>query len=314
MHTAVPAHAAHPGGNGVVAYSTNREDTGSLDYRLYQVSSDGGGKTGVGAQAVVGYEPAWSPDGSRIAYVRDASIWVVDADGSDERQLTQGQGGSVDSAPSWSPDGTRIVFHRVVDLEVEQLYVVGAAGGQAPTQLTFPEPAAGRDGAREPAWGPDGRIAYINLDLEQVGGTFSFEHEVAIIGADGSGFRILPGTGSAQHPDWSPDGSRIVFSVLLVTPDTNWELFVVDVGGGMPVNVSNTPQLSERQAVWSPDGPQFAYGARDQSESIQDTDVYVMPSGDGPATNLSMDDGQNFDEVLDVDPAWQPVGGSTPPA
>src|SRR5439155_25800164 len=61
-------------------------------------------------------DPAWSPDGRRLLFVRSAttasterSIWSVDADGSHSEQLTHG---FVDTQPAWSPDGTTIAFIR----------------------------------------------------------------------------------------------------------------------------------------------------------------------------------------------------------
>ncbi len=53
-------------------------------------------------------DPQWSPDGSRLAYVRDGAIWIIGADGSRPTVVTDHPAGS--SAPRWSPDGRRIAF------------------------------------------------------------------------------------------------------------------------------------------------------------------------------------------------------------
>jgi TolB protein len=63
---------------------------------------------------VINYSPAWSPDGSRIVFVRDAGLpqlWTMDADGSREKRLTRASG-KKDFSPEFSSDGTRVLFTR----------------------------------------------------------------------------------------------------------------------------------------------------------------------------------------------------------
>jgi len=97
-------------------------------------------------------EPAWSPDGSKIAYTQDdhsgfTRIWVINTDGSNPLPLTDA---SHDEEPSWSPDGTRIVFTRN-----DQIWVINA-NRTGLTQLT----SGANDGA--PVFSPDGtKVAFI---------------------------------------------------------------------------------------------------------------------------------------------------------
>jgi Tol biopolymer transport system component len=100
--------------------------------------------------------PAWSPDGSSIAFhsLRDGNydIYVMDADGSNEIRLTTD--GSADLNPVWSPDGLRIAFVSTRDADYE-LYVMNADGSD---QQRLTE-SGGRD--EHPTWSPDGsRIAF----------------------------------------------------------------------------------------------------------------------------------------------------------
>jgi Tol biopolymer transport system component len=106
--------------------------------------------------------PAWSPDGTKIAFVRRGDIFVMDADGSNPTNLTNSQ--SMDNqGPAWSPDGTRIAFSRSEaggNREVNRIFVMDADGSN-PTSLTDALPDGGIGVDFEPTWSPDGnRIAF----------------------------------------------------------------------------------------------------------------------------------------------------------
>ena len=91
--------------------------------------------------------PQWSPDGKRIAYVvtkadleksaYDSDLWLIDADGRNDRQLTRSKG--ADFRPRWSPDGATIAFlsDRVGNNDV---YVLPVAGGEARPLVDAPTP------------------------------------------------------------------------------------------------------------------------------------------------------------------------------
>jgi Tol biopolymer transport system component len=107
----------------------------------------------------VGTQPAWSPDGKRLAFVRvaggHAHIFVVNSDGAAPKQITEGS--SDDEAPSWSPDGTRLVFcsaNITIGIRQADLFTV-SPDGSALIQLTEGDRYACR-----PTWGSDGFIYF----------------------------------------------------------------------------------------------------------------------------------------------------------
>jgi Tol biopolymer transport system component len=107
----------------------------------------------------VGTQPAWSPDGQHLAFVRvsggHAHLFVLNADGSEPRQITEGS--SDDESPAWSPDGKRLVFcstNITIERRQADLFTVSPEGSGL-IQLT-----EGDRYACHPTWGRDGFIYF----------------------------------------------------------------------------------------------------------------------------------------------------------
>jgi Tol biopolymer transport system component len=130
--------------------------------------ADGSNQQRLTENARLDFFPAWSPDGQRIAFatVEQKQIYVMDADGSDERQLTV-QGFSED--PAWSPDGTQIVFQSSRDgnFEIYSLNVEAALQGSADSSLR--RLTNTRAGDFWPSWGPSPSASAATEDPDAAG-------------------------------------------------------------------------------------------------------------------------------------------------
>jgi TolB protein len=151
--------------------------------------------------------PAWSPDGRMIAFATDRNapggdvIYVMNADGSDQRAVTHNLPHVNDGWPSWAPDGKRLAFARETGAG-SAIYTVGIAGDGL-KRLTKDENAVDT----QPAWSPDGNQIVFESDL------FLLPGQIFAMRPDGTRRRQLtdPSIGASSRPSWSSDGKLIVF-------------------------------------------------------------------------------------------------------
>jgi uncharacterized protein (TIGR03067 family) len=240
------------------------------------------------------YDPALSPDGTRIAFVRDGdSVWVMNTDGTGREKV-----------------GRRFVDWR--DLDPDNRNADYTLRGKV-----YP----GNSGFRSPSWSPDGkRIAYFNFLLGYSGGG---SYEPAVADADGK--KTLRNNTVLENaegvPTWSRDGKQILFgssaggSVLTdadckrathlgrlraaaLSPDGKrllyasgqgfgeWGLFVADADGKNEKPLTKTPAA---RAAWSPDGKQVAFvtpwGIKEDKFELGN--LRVCPAGGGDSSPLT---------------------------
>ncbi len=208
---------------------------------IYVMDSDGGNLQRLTANQVDDGDPAWSPDGKRIAFVSNRNggffqIYVMDVDGKNPIRLTEGVW---DSNPAWSPDGQKIAFSSNPDGIGTHIAVMDA-DGKNPLQLIK---------GQQPSWSPDGdRLAFISRRDRQ--------DEIYVIGVDGAGLkRVTHDLVAKGDPLWSPDGGRIAY---WSNHEKFIQIYVVGADG------KNRKRLTHNQAhnmwpAWSPDGETIAY-------------------------------------------------------
>ncbi|HYP01916.1 MAG TPA: Calx-beta domain-containing protein, partial [Pyrinomonadaceae bacterium] len=219
---------------------------------IYMADADGANLSSLTDDDLQNGAPAWSPDGSTLAFVRNKYVYLMNADGSGLRRLTNTH--EREGFPAWSPDGAKILVKKFSG------YHVISADGKTQTKL----PAGGN----EAHWSPDGRrIVYAN-------GIYTDNH-IYVMDADGSNQRALTsGYAAYSSPKWSPDGRKI--------------LFVNPAPGGAQISLMN-PDGSERVALtppganlepaWSPDGTKIVFN--------RGGDIYIMRSDGSNLTRVT---------------------------
>lgn len=195
--------------------------------------------------------PSWSPDGERfiVTYYRKrgrkraGSILSIKPNGSDRRIIFRlkkevNRGGfsfwPAAGKPVMSPDGTKVLFVRLADFKYDHDGLLEVADlGSGKTSVISRYSHGG-------SWSPDGsRIVHskANTGDDEVCGSVGCETagELMIVNADGTGSKnLLPGEGHEVDPDWSEDGSRIVFAANrnLPTSSDAYEIYSVKPDGG----------------------------------------------------------------------------------
>jgi TolB protein len=243
--------------------------------QVFVVGADGRGLRNLSgasctASCLADEEPAWSPDGKRIAFVRSlgsppparpraVGIFVMNADGTHVRQLTQRNGTfhTEDRAPSWSPNGRQIAFMSANTTfrppGASTIYVINADGTHARSVRSLPH---AWPGAGAPSWSPDGkRLLYSTYCWFGNCGQPPVGAQLFTIGADGKTPRQLTRlAGNALDPRWSPDGKKIVFvRNARVGPDG--DVYTVGADGKGLRRVTNAAGLGARDPDWGPAPP-----------------------------------------------------------
>ena len=256
--------------------------------------------------------PTWSPDGRRLAFQKRTwsgdqgtahDLYVMDADGTGIVQLTSGMDLN-DTQPQWSPDGSLILFCRENFTEGgTDLYTIRPDA----SDLKNLTPGEGLDDDGD--WSPDGRqIAFVSHRSVTISVWGYRIRGLHIMNADGSNVRHLgegmEWRGDHRQPDWSPDGSRIVFYTF-----TGFGMRRFEEWWSYQINADGTDliELGANYAAprWSPDGSLILMTQIEFSHSIDDFTsrlvVREVSSGDVRPLNPDPQSTQNLG-------VWTPDG------
>jgi len=256
-----------------IAFESVRDFVRDGTTGVYAVNADGSGQRRL---ARSGHSPAWSPDGRKLAFFSGSKIYLMNADGSEHRPLTNLQPGRTPNL-AWSPDGRKLAFLNAggCGQYCFNLYVLNSDGSglRNPTSKLAAGQGFGAQLASDPVWSPDGRkIAFVRLS-KPLG--------VYVVNADGSGMRNLTPkpVGAYAAPAWSPDGRRIAF---VSERDGNSEVYVMNANGSGQRSLTRNPAFDDDPA-WSPDGRSIAF----RTTRDGNYEVYVMNADGSGQRNLT---------------------------
>jgi TolB protein len=259
--------------------------------QIHAMAADGSGDHALTTGPAENTEPAWSPDGRRIAFTsyRDgnADIYVMDADGARPRRLTTGA--EADNAPAWTPSG-RIVF-RSMRNGWANFYAMDADGANLAPLTTTPSDKG------VPLLSPDGRwIAYVGHGEKGLTNIF-------VLPASGGEAKNLTGalsTNQKLSPAWAPDSQRLLYGEYA---GGTVGLRVIGADGSQPGKLTDNT-FGNTWASWSPDGQHIAFVSSREGTRMDMArgDIYVMKADGSGATNLTRHPAE------DNYPAWSHDG------
>jgi TolB protein len=290
----IPAGATAPGENGEITF---RRFIGPGDgvSTIFTIRPDGTHERQVSRPPEDGFDefPDYAADGSLIALARCGppvcKVMVARPDGSGVREVSPrckrppvgdriGPGCSENFYPALSPDGRRVAFThqfgRITDEQIDYagIYSARLSGGGL-RRITLPQKRTAAD--NEAQWSPDGRkLVFVRRFLD--GHNTNLRQALYTVNADGSGLRRVTAfsLNAGDGPDWSPDGSRILFRSPENDDFLHSQLYTIRPDGSGLKQVTHVPDgTTLYSASFSPDGKRITVAMQGVGGAA---DIYTM--------------------------------------
>lgn len=331
-----PAKASYPGKNGDVVFTLVEEgwrnqDWGVLSAQVYRMNADGTGHRQLSDTPGFNQNPVWSADGKKIAFTNDREgnnleeAYWMNADGSEETQLTDNGSPVVGKDLSFFPDYHRIAFvrwHRNPDyslggsLEIYVMTLDDSGDVQSLKRLTD-----GPAWKHDPAVSPDGKkIAFQRCPeyrVPQEGPTgvdfYSETCELYVMQAKPQSptnrpTRLTRNDWPDAAPEWSPSGAKVAFERYSQDKDGRdiWTMKPLPVSStNRPKNLTHTDDhASNISAVWSPDGTKIAFASTRANGG--DWDIFKMDADGSHKIAITKNAGES-PMINEFSPSWRPI-------
>ena len=238
----------------------------SMQGSLWRQQIGSGVAVEVTGDAGYDYQPDWSPDGRFVVFARYAKdaieLELLDLATGAVRPVTAN--GAVNVEPRWSPDGGRIAFVSTAYSGRWHVFALSVDGGRPgdATQLTEDNDSklpryyySTWDQYLSPTWSPDGKELILVSNRGHIHGSGGLWRMPATPGAPLREIRYEETTWKAR-PDWSPDGTRVVYSSYLGRQWNQLWLMTSEGGDVFPLTYGEFDATAPR---WSRDGRRIAY-------------------------------------------------------
>jgi len=248
---------------------------------IYSVPMAGGEATALTSGIEWNYQPRFSPDGTKIAFVSDRAggdnLWIMNADGSDAHAVTDEAEHLVHN-PAWSPEGDYLVgrkaYYSTRSIPAGEIWMFHHGGGNGVNLVKRPNDESDQKSRAEPAFSPDGKYVYYSADItpgkiwqynkNPVDSLFAIKRLEL---ASGETSTVVSGPGGAIRPTPSPDGKSLAYlkrrlglvsQIMVKDMESGLEKLVFD-GFERDLQESSGSEGNAPAIAWLPDGQSIAF-------------------------------------------------------